>query len=171
MILTSFLVISGCKTNAQKLKISSIYSEPKQVTKEIPETGKTHTYTTRKEVTERLDPLIFMLSKNAGTLTFCIQGNISSSGHSIHKVRKIRFERGAQSGNTVTLKYYVEIKKVLGKENADVLGYNYTKDETYKIPNDIKIIRIELYEERINDTSATKPKLLAQQSFNFFPKI
>ncbi|MCQ9639574.1 hypothetical protein MP478_09235 [Chryseobacterium sp. WG14] len=171
MILISFLAVSGCNTNAQKLKVSTIYSEPKRVTRETPETGKAYTYTTRKEVTERLDPLIFMLSKNAETPKFRIQGNISSSGHIINQVRKIRFERGPQSGNTVTLKYYVEIKKVPGKESANIKGYNYTKDVTYKIPDDVKIIRIELYEDRINDTSDEKPKLIAQQTFNFFAKI
>ncbi|MCJ7936070.1 MAG: hypothetical protein MUW56_21190 [Chryseobacterium sp.] len=112
-----------------------------------------------------------MLSKNAETLKFRIQRNISSGGHTIHQVRKIRFEEGEQNGNSITLRYYVEIKKVPGKESADVKGYNYTKDESYKIPDDVKIIKIELYEDRINDTSDTKPKRIAQQTFNFFAKI
>lgn len=171
VILTSFFALLGCKGNAQKLQVSVIYSVPNRVTKEVPETGKIHTYTARKSVTERLNPMIFMLSKNAEALQFRIQGNISSGGHTIHQVRKIRFERGVQSGNTITLKYYVEIKKKPGKESANVQGYNYTQDEIYKIPGDIKIIKIELYEEQINDPSDTKSKLVAQQTFNFFAKI
>lgn len=170
-ILTSFLALVSCKADAQKLKVSTIYSEPKQVAKEISETGKTHTYTTRQEVTERLDPLIFMLSKNGGTLKFRIQGNISSSGHSIRQVTKIRYGKGKQNGNFITLRYFVEIKKIPGKESADVKGYNYSKDETYTIPKDVKVINIELYEDRINDPSATKPKFIAQKTFNFFARI
>ncbi|UKB86118.1 hypothetical protein LF887_10975 [Chryseobacterium sp. MEBOG06] len=171
MILTSFLALVSCKADAQKLKVFTIFREPKKVAKEVSETGKTHTYTTRQEVTERLNPLIFMLSKNDGTLKFRLQGNISSSGHSIRQVRKMRYEKGEQNGNFITLRYFVEIKKIPGKESADVKGYNYSKDETYTIPKDVKVINIELYEDRINDTSATKPKFIAQQTFNFFDRI
>lgn len=171
IILTSFLTLSGCNTNSQKMQITAIYAKPKRVTREVPETGATHTYTTNKEVTERLKPVIFMLSKNAETLQFRIQGNISSGGHTINKLRKLRLEKGKQNGNTITLKYYIEIKKISGKESVYVLGYNYTKDETYKIPNDVKVIRIELYEDQINHTSGTIPKLIAQQTFSFFAKI
>ena len=51
------------------------------------------------------------------------------------------------------------------------MGYNYTKDEIYKIPNDVKIIKIELYENQMKDTSATTPKLIAEQTFDLFAKI
>lgn len=171
MILTSFLALYGCKTDAQKLQISTIYTEPKQVTREISGTDKTHSYTTYKEVTERIDPMIFMLSKNGETLNFRIQGNISSGGHTIHQVRKIRFEKGEPSGNSITLRYFVEIKRMAGKESVNVKGYNYTEEETYKIPNVVKIIKIELYEDRINEASNRNPKLIAQQTFIFFAKI
>ncbi|MGJ1420153.1 hypothetical protein ACR79T_11050 [Sphingobacterium spiritivorum] len=171
IILTSFLVLSACKTNAQKLQVTTIYSEPNRVTREVPETGGKYTYTTRKEATERLNPMIFMISKNAEILKFRIQGNISSGGLNINKIRKIRFEKGEQTGNSITLRYFAEVKKIPGKEGSDVVGYNYTKDETYKIPGEVKIIKIELYEDRIKDTSGTSPKLIAEQTFNFFAKI
>lgn len=171
MILSSFLTLFGCKTDAQKLNVSPIFSEPKYATKEIPETGKTHKYTTLREVTERLDPIIFMLSRNDKTLKFRIQGNISSGGHTIYQVRKIRFEKGEQNGNSITLRYFAEIKKIPGKESADVKGYNYSKDETYTIPKDVKVINIELYEDRINDPSDPKSKIIAQKTFNFSAKI
>ncbi|WP_276878814.1 hypothetical protein, partial [Chryseobacterium joostei] len=160
IILASFLVLSGCKTNAQKLNVTTIYSETDRVTKEVPETGAVHTYTTRKEVTKRLNPMIVMTSKNAEILKFRIQGNISSGGLNINKIRKIRFEKGQQNGNNITLRYFAEVKMIPGKEGSDVVGYNYTKDETYKIPGDVKIIKIELYEDRIKNTSGTTPKLI-----------
>jgi len=171
IILTSFLTLFGCETNAQKLNTTTIYSEPKRSTKEVPETGAVHNYITRKEVTERLSPMIVMTSKNAEILKFQIQGNISSGGLNINQVRKIRFEKGEQNGNSMTLRYYVEIKKIPGKESADVVGYNYTKDETYKIPSDVKIIKIELYEERIKDTSGRSTKFITEKTFNFFARI
>lgn len=171
IILTSFLTLFGCETNAQKLNVKTIYAEPKRHTREVPGTGTVHKYTTRKEITKRLSPLIIMTSKNAEILKFRIQGNISSGGHNIHQVRKIRFEKGEQNGNCMTLRYYVEVKKVPGKESADVTGYNYTKDETYKIPDSVKLVRIELYEDRINDTPAKIPKFIAGQTFNLFAKL
>ncbi|UDQ52647.1 MULTISPECIES: hypothetical protein [Chryseobacterium] len=171
LILTSLLALPGCTADTQKLKVSPVYTELQRVAKEIPETGKTHTYTTRKEVTERLNPVIIMHSKNDKTLAFRIQGNISSDGHVINQIRKIRSKKGEQNGNTVTLRYYAEIKKIPGKESADVVGYNYIKDEIYKVPDDIKIIKIELYEGHSNNSSDIKPKMIAQQTYNFFAKI
>lgn len=171
LILISFVAFAGCKINTQRLQISAIQTEPKRVAKENPETGTTYTFTSRSEIIERLTPQIFMLSKTAETLKFRLQGNVHSSGHTINQVRKIRFEKGEQYGNTITLRYFVEIKRIPGKEKADVRGYNYTKDETYKIPNDVKLIKIELYEDRINESSVTNPALIAQHNFNFFAKI
>lgn len=171
VILTSLFALLCCKSNAQKLQVTAIYTEPKRVIKEISQTGEANTYATRKEVTKRLDSKVFMLSKNAETFQFRIQGNINSGGHTINQVIKIRFEKGEQNGNTITLRYYTEIKRIPGKESANVRGYNYTKDEVYTIPTDVKIIKIELYEEHINDSSDTKPKLIAEQTFNFFAKL
>lgn len=171
MILIAFSALFGCKTTTGKLQVTVIYSEPKRVTRAVPETGAASAYTTNKVVTKRFDPMVFMLSKNVEKFSFRIQGNISSGGHHSNQVRKIRLEKGKQEGNSITLRYYAEVKKIPGKESANVMGYNYAKDETYEIPDDIKIIRIELYEDRINSTSTKIPRLIAQQTFNFFAKI
>ncbi len=171
IILTSFLTLFGCETNAQKLNVETIYAEPKRHTREVPETGTVHKYTTRKEITKRLSPMIVMTSRNPEILKFRIEGNISSGGHNIYQIRKIRFEKGEQNGNCMTLRYYVEVKKIPGKESADVVGYNYTKDDTYKIADSVKIIKIELYEDEINDRSIKIPKLIAGQTFNLFEKL
>lgn len=108
-----------------------------------------------------------MISKEGEIFKFRMQSNISSHGHNNHRVSKIRFEQGEIKGNAVTLKYIVEIKKIASKENAGIRGYNYTKDEIYKIPIRAKIITIELYEDFTDNLSDTKPCLIAQQTFNF----
>ncbi|QQT25550.1 hypothetical protein [Sphingobacterium spiritivorum] len=171
IILTSLWVVLSSNASAQKLKVTTIYTEPNRVTKEIPETGAVQHYTTRKEIAERLNPTILLISKKEKTVKFRIQGNISSGGHNIHQVSKIRLEKGEEKGNILTLKCFVEIKKIPGKESADIAGYNYTKDETCKIPDDVKAIKMELYEERITDPSGRTPKLIAEQTFNFFAKM
>jgi len=89
-----------------------------------------------------------MLSKAAEKLKFRTQENIYSSGHHINWIGKIRFEKGEQFGNAITLRYFVELQRKLGKENANVAGYNYTKDEIYMIAHNVKIIKIESYEDR-----------------------
>ncbi|KZE78450.1 hypothetical protein HX017_05250 [Myroides marinus] len=167
MILASIFTLFGCQTKAQTLQIATIYTEPKQVTREVPETGKQHTYTTSQEVTERLVPAVYLVLKEDKILRFRIQGNISSSGHRIRKVSKIRFEQAEQFGNSITLKYYVVVKHIPGKEGNTIAGYNYSKEEKYKIPINVKVVNIEVYEEHPNQ----EPKLIAKQKFDFFAKI
>lgn len=167
MIVSTFLTLLSCKTNEQKFRISPIYAEPKKITSDVSENGVSHKFNTFKEIIERLNPLIFMISKEENLLKFRLQGNISSSSHYINHIQKIRIEEEL-TGNTLRLKYIVEIKRIAGKENSNIRGYNYTKDETYKIPAGAKIITIELYENFVNKSSDAKPRLTAQQSFNFF---
>lgn len=171
IILTSFLAFLSCKSTGQKLKVSEILAKPQKVENKLLESRSTHVFTTFKEVTPRLSSSVFLIRKNTEELQFQIQGNINSSGHNSNKINKISFEKGEQSGNSVTLKYYVEIKKVSGKENNDVRGYNYTKIESYKIPKGVKLIKIELYENRNNVTAIDNPKLIVEQTFNFPQKI
>lgn len=167
MILTSIFTLFSCQTKAQTLQVATIYTAPKQVTREVPETGKEHTYTTYQEVTERLVPAVSLVLKEDKILRFRIQGNISSRGSQIRKVSKIRFKQGEQSGNSITLKYYVVVKHIPGKEGATIAGYNYSKEEKYRIPVDVKVINVEVYEEHPNQ----EPTLIAEQKFDFFAKI
>lgn len=167
MILASIFTLFGCQMKAQALQKTTIYTEPKQVTREVPETGEQHTYTTSQEVTERLVPAVSLVSKEDKVLRFRIQGNISSRGHRICNVSKIRFEQGEEFGNSITLKYYVVVKHISGKESGNVAGYNYNKEEKYKIPANVKVINIEVYEEHPNQ----EPKLIAEQKFDFFAKM
>ena len=90
--------------------------------------------------------MISVQKKENNTLTFLLQGNIRSAGHSINRVKRIRFESAEQEGDKLTLKYYVEIKHIPGKD--------------YTLPKAVKQVYIELYEHRINLHSASKqPKL------------
>lgn len=167
MILASIFSLFGCQIKAQTLQVSAIYTAPKQVTREVPETGKQHTYTTYQEVTERFVPAVSLVSKEDKVLRFSIQGNIKSRGLQIRKVSKIRFEQGEQFGNGITLKYYVNIKHIAGKEGASIAGYNYSQEKEYRIPTHVKVVYIEVYEEHPNQ----EPKLIAEKKFDFFAKI
>lgn len=164
LLLTSLFGLLGCSAEAQKkLEIEPVFVQRHQVSREIPETGGIHTYTTGREVTERLAPQIVRLDSAGGKLRFRLQGNIYSGGHNIRQVRKIRFEKGDDAGDSLILRYYVEVRKIPGKENANVAGYNYSKDISYRIPKDVKRIKVELYEER--QEQGSKPRQIAEQAF------
>ncbi|MCP1997335.1 hypothetical protein [Flavobacterium sp. HSC-61S13] len=166
-ILTSLMLLLGFKTQAQKLTVTTIYATAQRVTREIPETDRTYSSTTLREVTPRLEPEVLMLSTNKSKLHFRIQGNISSSGHQVRNVSGIRYEKGEQNDKEITLKYYVEIKNKPGKEGALIKGYNYTKDMSYRIPKGVKRLKIELYEDHLNLSAATKSKCIAVKTFDF----
>lgn len=163
------LCISFLNCSAQrKLNIETILAEPSRITQEDPETGKTIQRTTLSVVTNVLEPMIQLQVKENDKLAFLLQGNISSGGHSINKVRRIRLEKAQQEGNSVRLKYYVEIKYIPGKEGANVRGYNYSQEETYNIPEGIQSVYVEMYEDRINKKEGSqqpKLKLVAKQVF------
>ncbi len=157
----------------KKLQIETILTQPARVSSKDVETGRVFNRSTNIPKTKRIEPAIIMQAHDEDKLTFLLQGNISSGGLSINNVKKIRFEKGVQSRDTLTLKYIVEIKRIPGKEGANVAGYNYTKEESYKIPEDVKIIHIELYHERLDRShdqhlnDKENPKLVAQHFFDF----
>lgn len=163
-ILTSLFGLLGCSAEAQKkLKIEPVYVQPHRVSRETQETGRTHTYTTNKEVTKRLTPQVVMLDSADGKWRFRLQGNIYSGGHNIRQVKKIRFEKGDDLEESLTLRYYVEVRKIPGKESANVSGYNYSKDIRYSIPKNVKMIKVELYEE--HQEQEEQPIKVAEQVF------
>ena len=124
-------------------------------------------------ITTRLNAEIDVLSENTNSINYQLRGNISSRGHSIRKISKIRLEK-EQFGDTLLLKHFVEIKRIPGKESANIHGYNYTKKETVKIPKGVKIVIIDMYEERLFDPIYRRESLeksyLVQKTINVFPK-
>src|SRR5690606_24982417 len=93
----------------QKLNIETILAEPSRITQEDPETVKTVQRTTIRVLTNVIESMMKLQSEENGELTFLLQGNISWGAHSINKVRRIRLEKEPQQGNSIKLKYYVEI--------------------------------------------------------------
>lgn len=166
VILAALMWLSMFKIQAQKLIVTTIYAAPQRVISEVPETGRTHSSTILREITPRLEPEILMLSTREATLQFRIQGNIRSSGHQMRYLRRIRSEKGEQNAKEIALKYYVEIKNRHGKEGALIKGYNYYKDISYRIPKGVKRVKVELYDEHLNISTVSKPKCIAEKTFD-----
>ncbi|MFD2556069.1 hypothetical protein ACFSQW_16875 [Sphingobacterium tabacisoli] len=167
MLASVFIMLASCKIQDQKLQISPIYAKPKKLIKSSSEDGKAHLATSLQEVTERLQPLIATVSPENGKLELSIQGNISSAGLSVKKVRKIRFEETELEENFITLRYIVEIRKTPGKESADVRGYNYTQGIRYQVPKGTKQVKLELYENHVGDRFVKSPILVFEKTLNY----
>ena len=153
-----------------KLKIETILAAPARVTAQNTETGRIYSQSRYVTQTARLEHAILMQNQSDNKLIFQLQGN----GLSINKVKKIRFEKSEPIGDSITLKYYVEIVNIAGKEGATVQGYNYSKMESYTIPKNAKVIKIELYEDRVTQRTGSKLpklKLVAEKSFDSTNKM
>lgn len=165
MTLGSLLLFVGCKTNAQKLTISPIYAEHKRIDAET-ESNKPYQRSGYEEITPRYSPAIALIDKKKNSLKFRIQGNISSAGLRIAKVRKIRFEE-ENNGDVLSLKYTVEIQKIPGKEGSLIRGYNYEKEVDYSLPVGFKTVKVALYEERRSNEVVEPPKLVFEDVLDF----
>ena len=166
------LSLAGCAPKSS-LKIETVLAKSDRNAVKDTATGKITYRNTYVPITPELEPKIKMISKNGNKLTLQLQGNISSGGLRISKVKTLRMEQDQKYGNSITLKYIVEIITIPGKEGSNVQGYNYIKNVQYDIPNDVKVIKVELYEERLkNAADNTKTtKLLTTNTFDFYPKI
>ncbi|WP_413531945.1 hypothetical protein [Empedobacter brevis] len=163
-----FFPFFNCSTQ-NKLKIETIIETPSRITSQNTEARKNNP----KSNTKRLEHAIFIKNKSNKNLALKLQGNISSGGLSIYNVRKIHLEEGQKIGNSMTLKYNVEILNIPGKESANVKGYNYSKEEYYKIPKDVEIIKVELYEDYVTQrmhSNLPKSKLLVEKIIDLSTK-
>lgn len=151
------------------LKIEAIQSAPARVTSKDAKTGRVFNRTANVAVTPELQPAIVLQHQSQKKLTYQLQGNIASSGLSGQRIKKIRLEKVEQKGDAVVLTYYVKIANMAGKEDNRVLGYNYSKEDSYTASNKVKTVKIELYHYNIKqqkDSTIPKLKLVAEQTFD-----
>ena len=88
-VLYLLLCVPFLNCSAQrKLNIETIHAQPSRITQEDPKTGRTIQRTTSRRVTAVLEPMIKLQRKEDGKLTFLLQGNITSGGHTIYRVKK-----------------------------------------------------------------------------------
>ena len=164
MTLGSLLLFWGCKTSAQKLTVSPIYAQHTRIEGET-ESNRPYQRSGYEEITPRYSPAITLLDKKKNSLKLRIQGNISSAGLRIAKIKKIRFEE-EMNGDILLLKYTAEIHKIPGKEANLIRGYNYVKEIDYNLPQGFKSIKVALYEERRSNAVVEQPKLVFEDVFN-----
>ncbi|MCA5005085.1 hypothetical protein [Sphingobacterium bovistauri] len=100
-------------------------------------------YRKRIPLIEKLDPKIWNIEQFNNKIAYNIRGHITSAGHSINRIKKIKTKKEIID-NTLYIIHYVLIKNNPGKENANIMGYNYVQTYTHKITQDIKKVKIEL---------------------------
>lgn len=75
-----------------------------------------------------------------------VQGWYSSHGLQARGLRQIKWTQ-AVTGNQVTITCYVQLKSGMGKESAEVYGYNYKQEVVFKIPSAIHQLNFKLIEQ------------------------
>lgn len=146
-----------------KLQVATIFTKPERKVITDPETNSNRTLNTYTAVTERLAHKIKIQSQAKNYLTYSLEGNISSGGLTINKVKKIRIEKTVLN-DTLFIKNIVEIIRIAGKESAIINGYNYKKTEQLEIESHIKIVQIELVEDYLNNPNKTASKVVESWS-------
>lgn len=150
-----------------KLKVETILTKYISTCKQT-EKGVYVRYRQRVPIIDILEPQINIVHQKGTELKYQLQGNISSGGMSISQVKTIRLEKEIIEDQLI-LKHIVMVKHPPGKEGNNVMGYNYMKEEKFKIPNGIKVIKIELHEERLNQRTGSripKERLLSEKTIS-----
>lgn len=170
IIVTILWMLSGCISHENSLHITVIEGIPKRIVKKNELHQKQH-YNTYSDNAERLIPAIRVLSKEHNRLKLRIQGNISSAGLSINKVRKVRLEEGESGENRITLKYIVEIEKIPGKESAKIRGFNYEQAVNYDLSKGVQYVKVRLYENYTGSHFAERHTLVFEETFKITESI
>ncbi len=89
---------------------------------------------------------------------FEVQGWYSSYGLQARSLRQIKWTQEV-TGDQLTLTCYVEPKRGMGKESAQVYGYNYKQEIVVKIPSTIHQLTVKLIEQ-----NATQQDIVSYQS-------
>ena len=161
--------ISKPKLFQSKLTVETIYSKY-DINRIQQDDGSFKIEKKKIMLVERQLPEISIENRTRDKLDYEIKGNIVSGGLSIHKVKKIIQDKHI-ANDTLFVKHYTQTIHIAGKEGATVEGYNYRQKESLNIPDSIKTIKIELYENRLNIPSNFKDqkkiRFLAECSINF----
>ena len=143
IFMISILSFFGCKTSESlnnKLEVTTITTKPERVEVKD-ENGHVRSRNTYVDEIERLKPEIIILDTEDRQFKYKIQGNITSRGLSIRRVKTIQSEQRIE-GSTLVIKQTVMVKSISGKEGAQVAGYNYQQENVAKIPESINTIKI-----------------------------
>lgn len=92
-------------------------------------------------------PQFLMLEQNKNSLSYQIQGFVSSFGHHKKTLRKIQIEKEIHQ-NTLHIKHTMLTKNGFGKEGAQIIGYNFQLQKHIKIPKSIQTIILTLYNDK-----------------------
>ncbi|MBF0596368.1 hypothetical protein [Faecalibacter rhinopitheci] len=101
----------------------------------------------RKWITEtqKLPYGIELITKNKSSIYYKLQGNYHSSGLNATTLKNISTALSTEN-DTLKIKHIVTTKNGFGKEGNNIVGYNFTKTNSVKIPKNIKAIQIEMEE-------------------------
>lgn len=119
------------------------------------------------DATPRLPPQVVILSAEGRRVDYRVQGHFSSAGLAARRIAA-SWQEQASDGGHLTVRHYLRLEAVAGKEGAQVRGYNYQRPFHLTLPDGITRISIELHEQspahRRQAGTPTRERLLASTS-------
>ena len=91
-------------------------------------------------------PQFLILEQNKNSISYQIQGFVSSSGLHKKSLKKIKTEKQIHQ-KTLDIKHFILTKNGFGKEGVHIIGYNFQQYKQVKIPKSINNIIITLYND------------------------
>lgn len=134
-------------SSPSKLQVEMVLSEPVRFKANEESGDKTTFRNKRAAVSAQNESKIEVFNQHSKCINYQLQGFVSSSGLAINRVKRIGLEK-VMTGDSLLLKHIVEIVRIPGKEGNLVMGYNYTKNESVRIPDSVRFVRFELYEKK-----------------------
>lgn len=142
-----------------KMETEVLVTDIKAFEKVLSNRKKTNNERVYVDISQKLEPQILIHHKQEKEIIYRIQGNVKSGGLSINAPKKI-VSQHVMSNDTLIITNTVNIVGIAGKEGNNIKGYNYQQDEKLPIPNKIKIVKIQLYEEFSNQKSKEDNKIV-----------
>lgn len=105
---------------------------------------------------------INILNLNDEKIEYRLNGLIRSDKMFQKTIKKIKNKQEISNG-IFYIKHFVEIKPISRKKFDQICNYTYSKEETIKLPKNIKSIKIELYEEIIEKKKNRIFNLIAEK--------
>lgn len=147
LIAISLLIIINISCQGQsKMKTEVLVTDINAFETAVKNRKKTNDQRVYVDISQKLEPNILINDKQGNEIVYHIQGNVKSGGLSINVPKKIASHQ-IISNDTLVITHIVNIVGISGKEGSSISGYNYQQKELLNIPNEIKMVKIQLYEE------------------------
>lgn len=162
-----FILNISCQGQS-KMKTEVLVTDINAFEKVLNNRKKTNNQRVYVDISKKLEPKIFINNEQGNEISYRIQGNVESGGLSINVPQKIVSQQ-IISNDTLYIIHTVNIVGIAGKEGNKIKGYNYQQEEKLSVPKEIKMVKIQFYEEFSNQKIKERNKkvLITEKTIDF----